>query len=68
MAYRCWFLALRHGDTARITNLAYLTPFLSLVYLRVLVGEEILFSSLAGLLVILAGVFLQFAGGRPRGQ
>ena len=54
-----WLSALKHGNTARISNLIFLAPFVSLVYIYFLVGERILISSVIGLLVIVAGIVLQ---------
>ncbi|MFH1587261.1 MAG: DMT family transporter, partial [Candidatus Diapherotrites archaeon] len=54
-----WFLALKHGDTAKISNIIYLTPFISLIYIFFLLSEEILISSLIGLVLIVAGIIMQ---------
>jgi len=65
VAFAFWFLSLRHGDTARMSSLVFLTPFLSLVYIHFLLGEEILFTSLLGLTLIVLGILIQH-GGRDR--
>ena len=57
-AYAVWALAL-DGDTAKISNLAYITPFLSLVWTYFLLGEPISLTCLLGLGVIVAGIFVQ---------
>lgn len=62
LAYVTWFLALKHGDTAEMSNLIFLTPFLSLVYIRFLIGEEILLSSIVGLIIIILGILIQSIG------
>ncbi len=54
-----WALALKHGDTAKMSNIMFLTPFMSLVYIHFLLGEAILLSSVAGLLIIVFGIALQ---------
>ncbi len=54
-----WFLALKYGDTAKMSNMIFLTPFISLVYIYFLVGEKILTSSVIGLVVIVAGILIQ---------
>lgn len=59
-AFVFWFLALKHGDTAKMSNIVFLTPFLSLVYIHFLLGEEILITSILGLLFILAGILIQY--------
>ena len=58
-AYTSWAMALDKGDTAKISNLAYITPFLSLVWTTVILKEEFKPWSLAGLVVIILGIFIQ---------
>ncbi len=60
IAFVLWFLALKKGDTSRMANLIYLTPFVALIYISILVGEKILLTSIIGLGVICGGIFLQF--------
>jgi len=55
----CWFLALKYGDTARISNIILVTPFMSLIYIQVLLGERVLLPSITGLFVIVAGIIVQ---------
>lgn len=59
LAFVFWFKALEGGDTAKMANIIFLTPFLSLVYIYFLVGEEILFSSFVGLVLIVGGIVIQ---------
>lgn len=60
LTFLLWLRALRlTRSTARIANLIYLSPFLSLVFIHLVVGEEILASSYLGLLFIVGGVLLQ---------
>jgi drug/metabolite transporter (DMT)-like permease len=59
LGFTFWFLALEHGDTALMSNFAFLIPFLSLVFINLLVGEAILASSIVGLVLIIAGIALQ---------
>jgi drug/metabolite transporter (DMT)-like permease len=55
-----WSRALKLSETtARVGNLIFFSPFLSLVLIRFLVGEEILASSVVGLGFIVAGNVLQ---------
>lgn len=54
-----WFLALKYGDTTKISSIIFITPFLSLVYIYFLIGEKILISSFAGLVIIVAGILIQ---------
>jgi drug/metabolite transporter (DMT)-like permease len=58
-AFVFWFQALRHGDTSQVTNLIYFTPFISLVYSYFILGEEILITAFAGLLLIVFGIVIQ---------
>lgn len=54
-----WEIALHKGNTAIISNLAFITPFLSLVYIYFILHEPISVYSLVGLAVIVCGVFVQ---------
>jgi drug/metabolite transporter (DMT)-like permease len=60
-----WLRAMKLTDrTASISNLIYLSPFLSLIFIRFIVGERILPSTLAGLALILGGLWVQKKGSR----
>ena len=59
IAYTSWALALAKGDTARISNIAYLTPFISLVWTGIVLKEKISFYSVLGLVIIVLGIFIQ---------
>lgn len=60
IAFVCWLQALRHSETtAKVGNLIFLAPFLSLVFIHFLVGEEIVGATYAGLVLIVAGNVLQ---------
>ncbi|MBM3317459.1 MAG: DMT family transporter [Candidatus Eisenbacteria bacterium] len=55
-----WLTALRlSATTARVANLIFLAPFLSLLLLHFVVGEELFPSSVVGLALIVAGIALQ---------
>ena len=55
-----WLMAMKLTDnTARISNLIFLSPFLSLIFIHFLVGEEILTATFTGLILIIAGLFCQ---------
>jgi drug/metabolite transporter (DMT)-like permease len=55
-----WLLALRHAEnTARISSLIFLSPFVSLVFIHFLVGEEILPATFVGLVLIVFGLLWQ---------
>lgn len=59
IAYVSWALAMKAGQTAKIANLAYITPFLSLMVAHFFLGDPITVWSIGGLVVIVAGIFLQ---------
>lgn len=54
-----WALALNAGDTAKISNLAYITPFLGLVWSYAILKEQIGILSFVGLAIIILGILLQ---------
>ncbi len=59
LAFVTWLAALRHAaSAARVASLVFLSPFLSLVLIHFLVGEAILPSTMAGLGLILAGLWI----------
>lgn len=43
----------------KISNLVYLSPFISLVFIHFILGENIYFTTLGGLLLIVSGIFFQ---------
>lgn len=60
IAFVLWQLAVhRVSRTARVSNLIFLSPPVSLLLLFLVVGEPILASTLIGLVLILAGLGLQ---------
>lgn len=59
IAFTFWAIAIKMGDTAKISNLAYITPFLSLVWTTLVLREEFNPYSLIGLSVIIIGIFIQ---------
>jgi drug/metabolite transporter (DMT)-like permease len=66
ITFVAWLKALQLSKTtAQVSNLVYAAPFLSLFFIHFIVGEEILFSTVVGLVLIISGVILQqFAGSR----
>jgi drug/metabolite transporter (DMT)-like permease len=68
VSYIFWFKALEYGDTSVTSNALYLTPFLSLVYITLFLGERILLSSVGGLVLIVVGIVLQSVNWRQRGS
>jgi drug/metabolite transporter (DMT)-like permease len=62
-----WLTAMRLTDsTARIANLIFLSPFLSLVFIHYVLGEHVVPATLVGLVFIVSGLLLQSAGKSPK--
>ena len=60
LTFVLWLTALNlSSTTARVSNLVYLSPFLSLMMISLFVGEKILFSTIMGLVIIVSGILLQ---------
>lgn len=60
LTFILWLRALKLSrTTAQVSNLIYLTPFLSLVIINITVGEKILPSTIIGLVLIVAGIIIQ---------
>lgn len=55
-----WLNALRlTANTARISNLIFISPFISLLLLATIIGEHISASTIVGLLFIISGLVIQ---------
>ena len=55
-----WLYALKFSSTtAKVSNLIYISPFISLIIIHVTIGEAILPSTVIGLLMIISGITLQ---------
>jgi len=60
ITYIIWLMALKFSTTtAKVTNLIYLSPFTSLIFIHFIVGEKILISTITGLVLIIAGIVWQ---------
>ena len=60
LTFIIWLSALKYAKTtAQVSNFIYITPFLSLFVVSIVVGEKILFSTIIGLAFIIAGIILQ---------
>jgi drug/metabolite transporter (DMT)-like permease len=60
VSFILWLIAMKLTDnTAKIANLIFIAPFTSLIFIHFLVGEEIYFSTLVGLLSVMGGLALQ---------
>lgn len=64
-AFVMWLSALRLSEnTAKVGNLIFISPFLSLLLIRFFVGEQILASTIWGLALVVVGIGLQRIGGK----
>jgi drug/metabolite transporter (DMT)-like permease len=55
-----WLKALQLSEsTGKISNLIYLTPFLSLIFIHTILKERLYYTSLIGLGLIVAGILIQ---------
>ena len=60
LAFIFWSTALRlTGNASRVSNLIFLSPFLSLVFIYLILGEPIYLTTLAGLVLIVGGLLWQ---------
>ncbi|WP_263833325.1 DMT family transporter [Sulfurospirillum oryzae] len=58
-----WLQAMKLStNTAKIANLIFISPFLSLLFISLFVGETILFSTFIGLIFIIIGLLVQQKG------
>ena len=55
-----WLKALRLAkSTAVVSNLIYLAPFFSLIFIQFILGEQIYFTTIIGLVLIVSGIVYQ---------
>jgi drug/metabolite transporter (DMT)-like permease len=55
-----WLKALQLATTSdKVSNLVYLAPFISLVFVHFIIKESVYYTTPAGLLLIIAGIFIQ---------
>jgi len=60
LAFLCWSQALKLAEnTSRVSNLVFLSPFLSLVLIHYILGEPIYSTTYLGLAIIVAGLLWQ---------
>ncbi|GBD91501.1 EamA-like transporter family protein [bacterium BMS3Abin04] len=50
------------SDRAKTSTLAYLSPFISLIFIAIILKENILPSSILGLVFIIGGILYQHLG------
>jgi drug/metabolite transporter (DMT)-like permease len=67
ISFVLWLNALKlSSTTAKVSTLIFFSPFLSLIFIHFLVGEDIRGSTIVGLVFIVAGNVLQQLAGRNR--
>jgi len=67
LTFIIWLKALQlSSTTAKVSNLVYLSPFISLIIIRFLVGEQILLSTFIGLVLIIGGIVMQQLIPKPK--
>jgi drug/metabolite transporter (DMT)-like permease len=55
-----WLKALQMAEsTDKVSNLVYLAPFFSLIFVHFILHEPVYYTTLAGLLLIISGIWLQ---------
>jgi drug/metabolite transporter (DMT)-like permease len=69
LTYILWMKGLQLAKTtAKVSNLVFISPFISLFFIRFFVGEEILISTIIGLALIIGGILMQqYAGKLEKG-
>ena len=60
LTFVLWLTALKLSThTARVSNLVFISPFISLILVSIFVGEKILPSTVIGLAIIVSGIAIQ---------
>lgn len=60
ITFLLWLKALKYAERiAQVSILIYFSPFLSLFFIKIFVGEKVLLSTITGLLFILGGILIQ---------
>lgn len=60
LTFIIWLRALRlSSNTAKVSQLVYLSPFISLFFIQFIVKETIVLPTIIGLILIIAGIILQ---------
>jgi drug/metabolite transporter (DMT)-like permease len=55
-----WLKALQMAETTdKVSNLVYIAPFLSLIFVHFIIHEPVYYTTLAGLLLIISGILIQ---------
>jgi drug/metabolite transporter (DMT)-like permease len=68
LTFLFWLKALQMAtSTDKVSNLVYLAPFFSLIFVHFILHEPVYYTTPAGLLLIIAGIFIQNRRSKPRG-
>lgn len=60
ISFVLWMKALSlTSNNARIANLIYIAPFISLIFIHFILGEQIFLSTILGIFFIISGIFFQ---------
>ncbi|MFH0760789.1 MAG: DMT family transporter [Bacteroidota bacterium] len=60
ISFVCWLTALENTkNNARISNLVFISPFVALFLIHLILGEKIFWTTPAGLLFIIGGIMVQ---------
>jgi drug/metabolite transporter (DMT)-like permease len=60
IAFLFWLKALQMASsTAKVSNLVYLAPFLSLIFVHFILHESVYYTTPLGLVMIITGIFIQ---------
>jgi drug/metabolite transporter (DMT)-like permease len=61
-----WLKALQMAETSdKVSNLVYLAPFISMVFLYFIIKEHVYYTTPAGLLLIISGIYIQNRRTKP---
>jgi drug/metabolite transporter (DMT)-like permease len=64
-----WIKALQYATTtARVSNIIYCTPFVSMIFIHFFLHEKIYVTSMAGLILIIGGIILQQYGAKEKNK
>lgn len=68
LTFWLWMKALSlTGNSAKVANLVYIAPFLSLFFIHYVVGETIYYTTIGGMVLIVAGILFQQSGKAKKG-
>ncbi|MBE0655956.1 MAG: DMT family transporter [Bacteroidales bacterium] len=60
LAFLFWLKALQFSETTdKISNLVFIFPFISLIFIHFILGEKIHFTTIYGLMLVVTGILLQ---------